>query len=1530
MDSDDDNLAPFGDSAAAPAALAPLAPRASKLKAAHGNQSRRERLELLKKSRRGEHTQAPLEKPKDLFESMTEEDYQRYVKAKLIEDDFVVDDDGQGYADYGMENDETDDSADDHSEAEDISGNRRGKQKTKRVRREARVSTFFSKQSAKLDASNSAIGAPTKPEPRIVTKPKTAKPVVVNEQDLLADIFGDIDAATASENIRSGTAIEAFNGSVASSFSFGESPKANETTTPAIHHDMFSNPFDRLMSEDEAENGPETTLNDNAISRTAEQTIGTSIEDQIKEEYSQHQTSDPSSDSMMDDATVTADPAFTIRKLETPIGKDTKGNHNRVVVSAARTFEPPKASESKEAGAEAPTLGCVSWTSVVDSFAFGNASPAEPAIGSAGTSSAKEFFEEDGKLNMFWFDAYEKDGLVYLFGKVWNKTSGSFVSCCVTVQNIERVLFVLPRLKKRIGNTDSDIDVTMPQVYEEFDKLRQKYGIKEHKSRAVSRKYAFEIPGVPVESDYLKVAYSYKYGQIPSDSSGSTFSHIFGTNTTALENFIIKRKLMGPCWIEIQNPKLSQKNISWAKVEVVCDNPKFIKPVTFTETSEDSSMTERPVYLKSAPAFVAMSVSLRTVMNHEKNINEIVSVCVLVYNNVSVEGTASPGAPLSYSAIRPLTNIPMPNGFKDLVANAKKSGRAIEVLPNEKGLLQYLMAIIHRTDPDILVGHNFIGVDLDILLHRLKANKVDLWSKIGRLRRTKWPKLQSGAGGAGDSTYEERTVASGRILCDTFMSAKEYVTKAKSYTLTNMALTQLKIVRQDLDPDKIPLLFFDAAKLMYLIKHCETDCILSASLMMKLQVLPLTKQLTALAGNLWSRTIMAGSRADRNEFLLLHEFHNRKFIVPDKTSRKGPAFLVDAQKDDDDEHHDAPKASSRRKPAYAGGLVLEPKKGLYEKFVLMLDFNSLYPSIIQEYNICFTTVERNAVGEEEVMPELPDASLPQGILPKLLATLVERRRAVKSLMKNPKLTEAEYSELNIRQQALKLTANSMYGCLGFTHSRFYAKPLAMLVTQRGREILQATVDLATNENLEVIYGDTDSIMIHTNTETLRDVIKCGNEFKKAVNKRYKLLEIEIDGIFKKMLLLKKKKYAALVVEEKDGKSGLVMEKKGLDVVRRDWCSLSHDASEFVLSAIFSDDGRDDMLEKVHEYLRKLGDDVRKGDVGIDKFVINKGLTKNPEDYADVKNQPHVQVALQMKAKGLSVRVGDTVPYVIVVGEGSGSQFVALLELTGKFVDFQYYLANQVLPPLSRLLSPIEGTDQGRIAACLGLDAAKFQNTFDVAELIEEKMYTLESTISEEERFKKCDKVHIYCPTCDVASEFPGLVRLVVDENGKANFESGLVCGNIDCKSPIPVPSVYQQFLVAMRAHIRRYMYGFSVCEERSCGARTKCIAVLVHRCQMPGCEGILVPEYSDSMLLTQLEYFRSLFSKESVVKRQSKNRNLSDMSRNILLATAHQAQEEAKDVLDMIQMYIDLNGRGTVDMGKLWENMGFGAGKTRL
>lgn len=129
-------------------------------------------------------------------------------------------------------------------------------------------------------------------------------------------------------------------------------------------------------------------------------------------------------------------------------------------------------------------------------------------------------------------------------------------------------------------------------------------------------------------------------------------------------------------------------------------------------------------------------------------------------------------------------------------------------------------------------------------------------------------------------------------------------------------------------------------------------------------------------------------------------------------------------------------------------------------------------------------------------------------------------------------------------------------------------------------------------NLEVIYGDTDSIMINTNSRSLEEVFKLGNkvrrpdavqsppsgrfaprfdlllspssQVKAEVNKLYKLLEIDIDGVFKALLLLKKKKYAALVVENHgEGRYSVKQELKGLDIVRRDWCDLAKECGKYV-------------------------------------------------------------------------------------------------------------------------------------------------------------------------------------------------------------------------------------------------------------------------------------------------------------------------------------------------------------------------------
>lgn len=322
------------------------------------------------------------------------------------------------------------------------------------------------------------------------------------------------------------------------------------------------------------------------------------------------------------------------------------------------------------------------------------------------------------------------------------------------------------------------------------------------------------------------------------------------------------------------------------------------------------------------------------------------------------------------------------------------------------------------------------------------------------------------------------------------------------------------------------------------------------------------------------------------------------------------------------------RKGAKKKPQYSGGLVLEPKKGLYDKYVLLLDFNSLYPSIIQEFNICFTTIVRDeslAYDDENTLPELPDGSVEQGLLPRVLANLVARRRQVKDLMKSVDPSSEEYSQLNIRQQALKLTANTMYGCLGFTKSRFYAQPLARLITAKGREILQDTVKLAEELlDLNVIYGDTDSIMINTKTDDMEQVKIIGQRLKAAVNKKYRLLEIEMDGFFRRMLILKKKKYAAITVH-KNAVGELVFERevKGLDLVRRDWCGISHDASDYVLDQILSDTDKEQVVLNIHTYLEALGRDIKAGSVQLEKFVINKALTSNPQDYKDGKSQPHV-------------------------------------------------------------------------------------------------------------------------------------------------------------------------------------------------------------------------------------------------------------------------------------------------------------------
>uniref|UniRef100_A0A663MBK8 DNA polymerase n=1 Tax=Athene cunicularia TaxID=194338 RepID=A0A663MBK8_ATHCN len=1061
----------------------------------------------------------------------------------------------------------------------------------------------------------------------------------------------------------------------------------------------------------------------------------------------------------------------------------------------------------------------------------------------------------DQVLRFYWLDAYEdqysQPGVVFLFGKVWIESANAYVSCCVTVKNIERTVYLLPReteIDLSVGK-ETETPVTIMSVFKEFnDCISPKYKIMKFKSKKVEKYYAFEIPDVPAKSEYLEVKYSAECPRLPQDLKGQTFSHVFGTNTSSLELLLMSRKIKGPCWLEIKNPQPSNQSVSWCKVEAIAMKPGLVNVV------KD---------LSPPPPLVVMSLSMKTTQNPKTHQNEVVAVAALIHQKFPLD-KAPPQPPFQthFCVVSKPNDCIFPYDFKEA---SKKKNAKIEIAATERTLLGFFLAKIHKIDPDVVVGHNIYGFDLEVLLQRINVCKVPHWSKIGRLRRSNMPKL-GGRGG-----FAERNAACGRMICDVEISAKELI-RCKSYHLSELVRQILKTERITVLPEEIRNMYSDSPRLMFMLENTWTDAKFILQIMCELNVLPLALQITNISGNVMSRTMMGG-RSERNEFLLLHAFHEKDYIVPDKqVFKKAPQKLVDEDEDFEDQNK---SKIGKKKAAYAGGLVLDPKVGFYDKFILLLDFNSLYPSIIQEFNICFTTVQRlsseaqKRVEEEEEIPELPDPSLEMGVLPKEIRKLVERRRQVKQLMKQPDLNPDLYLQYDIRQKALKLTANSMYGCLGFSYSRFYAKPLAALVTHKGREILMHTKEMVQKMNLEVIYGDTDSIMINTNSTNLDEVFKLGNKIKSEVNKLYKLLEIDIDGVFKSLLLLKKKKYAALTVEPTgDGKYITKQELKGLDIVRRDWCDLAKETGNYIIGQILSDQPRDIIVENIQRRLIEIGENVINGQIPVNQFEINKALTKDPQDYPDKKNLPHVHVAMWINSQGgRKVKAGDTVSYIICQdgSDLSASQRAYAPEQLQKqenlTIDTQYYLSQQIHPVVARICEPIEGIDSVLIATWLGLDPSQFRVHHHYHKDEEnDALVGGPAQLTDEEKYRDCERFKFCCLRCGTENIYDN----VFDGSGRFIEASLQRCSKTECEEP-PFNYVVQmsnKLLLDIRRYIGKYYNGWLICEEPTCRNRTRRLPLSFSR-SGPVCQdcrkAVLRPEYSDKDLYTQLCFYRYIF-----------------------------------------------------------------------
>ncbi|KAM0520592.1 hypothetical protein ACHAPE_002987 [Trichoderma viride] len=1421
----------------------------------------------------------------NLYDEVDEAGYKKIVRERLNQDDFVVDDNGEGYADDGREDWDRVRQYESDSEGEGLPARGRPSKASKKGLQD---------EQAKRDANDRSISEYfTKGAGKAQPKPKVVKTKA--DDDFLADLLGEVDSNVPAPAPRS-SKTERSGGERRRPRELSPAPEPSSKKQKRVNIRLPSpSPppanFDDddghvPLIDDEPMSAADMPMSDPAPSSPAAKVA------QRKALIKREPQSDDDDD-MMEVAHAGAVKVASVNMAGSrPVKKIIKE-------------EPPQSSPVK---APDTSVDPTSWNELTEKLNVVSSSETESR--GIGKIDHNDAIEADGSLNFFWTDYTEINGSLCLFGKVLNKKTRSYVSCFVKVDNILRKLYFLPRQQRVRHGEETGQDVDMGDVYNEVDEIMTKMNVGMFKIKKCERKYAFELSDIPKEADYMKLLYPYTKPTLNMDVKGETFSHVFGTNTALFEQFVLWKNIMGPCWLKIQDADFGAiKNASHCKLEVLAEHPNMVTAIPDSDNME-------------MPPLTLMSIALRTAFNAKENKQEILAISARIYDKVLLSDT-TPAEKLpcrTFTVIRPHGQA-FPMGFDTL---AKKPNRGLVVLKKqESDLLSFFLAQVDVADPDVILGHQLEGVDYSVLLNRLFEKKTHQWSRLGRLRRSQWP---SAIGKVGGNVFAERQVMAGRLLCDLANDAgKSAMFKCQTWSLTEMCSLYLTGDNRRRDVDNEVALNTWAKEsqgLMDYVTHMEADTHYIAALAVSVQLLPLTKVLTNLAGNSWARTL-TGTRAERNEYILLHEFYRNKYICPDKQTFRGRQKA--------EEENDEEAGEGKKKDKYKGGLVFEPEKGLYDKFVLVMDFNSLYPSIIQEYNICFTTVDRTASAEDDdAVPEVP-VNQDQGILPRLIATLVGRRRQVKSLMKDKKATPEELATWDIKQLALKLTANSMYGCLGYTKSRFYARPLAILTTHKGREILRSTKDLAESKSLQVIYGDTDSVMINANVDNVADAFKVGNEFKKAVNEQYRLLEIDIDNVFRRILLQAKKKYAAINLIEKDGKFIEQMEVKGLDMKRREYCALSKEVSKHLLDEILSGDDIEVAVARIHEYLRETATKMREFTVPVPKYTIYTQLGKGPKEYPNADSMPQVQVALRDLARGKTVRKGDVISY-IVTGTGQSSEPAPKRAYAPPDLkadpnlqpDVDWYIAKQIFPPVERLCANIAGTSTSQLAEQLGLDVRRYSSTQTQQNSSTDdlEIHPLESQIPDEVRFVDCKRLSLRCRKCKASTVFEGLM-------GSADrvTASGVTCPG--CGAVIPTLSVVAQVEHAVRLQTSQYYEGWLVCNEPQCGNRTRQMSVYGTCCLGPkglarDCNGTMHYEYTEKAIYNQLVYFASLWDVDKAKTRAADTTNeISTQEREKIQALAEHNRVRFTTVKTAVDKYLDKCGRQWVAMDTLFAKLGF-------
>ena len=570
----------------------------------------------------------------------------------------------------------------------------------------------------------------------------------------------------------------------------------------------------------------------------------------------------------------------------------------------------------------------------------------------------------------------------------------------------------------------------------------------------------------------------------------------------------------------------------------------------------------------------------------------------------------------------------------------------LEYVATEAGLLERFLDWFGELDPDVIIGWNVVGFDLQFLQKR--CEHYGLAFNLGRQRQeVRWR-----AGSQGQQRHY--ALVPGRVVLDGIELLRTATYQFESFSLENVARILLgrgKLVT-DVDARAAEIQTMYANEPLALARYNLEDCVLVEEIFAKTDLIRFALERARLTGLELDRP---GGSVAAFDFLYLPRLHRQGYV--------GPVVAETVE------------------TGSPGGYVLDSRPGLYEH-VIVLDFKSLYPSIIRTFQVDPLAM-LCGLQESDSIAGFRGAqfSRHRAILPALIESLWAARDQAK------KARQAAMS------QAIKIIMNSFYGVLGTPGCRFFDLRLVSSITLRGHEILQTTRDLLEEWGYGVIYGDTDSVFVWLRgAAQTADVDATGQALMQRLNDWWReqvqarhglvsCLEVEYETHFRRFLMPtvrgssagSKKRYAGLVIE--DGVERLVF--KGLETVRSDWSPLARGFQQTLYGLVFRD-------QPVADFVRQTVAAVYAGERDHD-LVLRRRLRRKLDDYQ--KNvPPHVQAARRSDAIRVAngqlplFAYGGWVEYVMTINGPEPQRYRT------SQIDYQFYIDKQIAPIADAILN----------------------------------------------------------------------------------------------------------------------------------------------------------------------------------------------------------------------------------------------------